>query len=111
MIKRRYDKNTGELGKPYPDYMDIPEPFLILTEAENDKISTADKNIYFYVNNQLIKKDKSEIEQRNKRIEEIKAELDNLDLKSIRAIRSGDTEYIEKYENQAEALRKELAEL
>lgn len=111
MIKRRYDAETGELGKAYPDYMAIPEPFLTLTKAENDKISTDEKHIYFYLNNQLIKKDKEEIEKKRKRIEEIKAELDELDLKSIRAIRSGDTEYIEKYETEAETLRKELAEL
>lgn len=111
MIKRRYNAETGELGKAYPDYMVIPEPFLTLTEAENDKISTDEKHIYFYLNNQLIKKDRAEIEKKKKRIDEIKAELDELDLKSIRAIRSSDTEYIEKYETEAETLRKELAEL
>jgi hypothetical protein len=111
MIKRRYDKETGELGKAYPETMDIPEPYLTLSNEENDKISVDDENVYFYIDNKLTKKNKQEIEKTKARIAEIKQELEALDLKSIRAIRSGDSEYIEKYEQQAEALRKELAEL
>ena len=38
-------------------------------------------------------------------------ELDALDLKSIRAIRANDQEYLAKYEAQAEELRKQLKEL
>lgn len=45
------------------------------------------------------------------RIEEIKQLLDELDLKSIRAIRANDTEYIEQYEAEAQALRSELRTL
>lgn len=111
MIKRRYDSTTGELGKAYPDYMVIPEPYLSLTSEENDKISADDKYVYFYIDNQLVKKDKAEIEQKKARIAEIKKELDNLDLKSIRALRTNDTEYIDKYETEAVELRKELAKL
>ena len=37
--------------------------------------------------------------------------LDELDLKSIRALRAGETDYIELYEAQAQALRARLAEL
>ena len=48
---------------------------------------------------------------KERRIEEIKTELDALDLKSIRAIRSNDTEYIAKYEAEAEELREELRRL
>ncbi len=44
-------------------------------------------------------------------IEEIKAELNEIDLKSIRALRAGDTEYIEIYEAQAVELRTRLAQL
>ena len=43
--------------------------------------------------------------------QEILKQLDSLDLKSIRAIRANDQEYIAKYEAEAEELRKELAEL
>lgn len=111
MIKRRYDSTTGRLGAAYPDSMTVPEPYLLLTAAENDSISTDTENIYFYLNNQLVKKDRAVIEAKEKRIAEIKTELDNLDLKSIRAIRCGDTEYINQYENEAVTLRAELAEL
>lgn len=111
MIKRRYDAQTGKLGAAYPEYMTVPEPYLTLSNAENDKISTDDKNVYFYINNQLVKKDKAEIEAKEKRIAEIKKQLDELDLKSIRAIRSNDTEYIARYEAEAIELRRELAEL
>lgn len=48
---------------------------------------------------------------KEQRKQEILKELDELDLKSIRAIRSNDTEYIAEYEQQAEALREELRTL
>lgn len=44
-------------------------------------------------------------------IEEIKAQLDALDLKSIRAIRAKDEEYIDKYEAEAQELRRKISEL
>lgn len=43
--------------------------------------------------------------------QEILKQLDSLDLKSIRAIRAGDQEYIAKYEVEAKELRKQLQEL
>ena len=111
MIMRRYDIKTGELGKSYPDTMDIPQPFITLSNEENDRISTDEEHVYFYINNQLVTQSKAEIEAKKKRIAEIKEELNNLDLKSIRAIRSNDTEYIARYEAEAQELRRELAEL
>ena len=111
MIKRRYDETTGELGKAYPESMTIPEPYLTLTEAENNKISADSENVYFYINNELTTKNKAQIEETNQKIASIKEQLSEIDLKSIRAIRSGETDYIAEYEAQAEALRNELAEL
>lgn len=111
MIKRRYDAITGKLGKAYPDHYIVPEPYLTLTDEDNDKISTDTENLYYYINGVLTKKDRAEIEAKEKRVAEIKAELDALDLKTIRALRSNDTEYIQKYEEQANALRTELAAL
>lgn len=111
MIKRRYDAKTGKLGKAYPDYMRIPEPYLTLSNEENDKISSDDKNIYFYLNGQLVAKDKAAEEAKEKRIAEIKEELNQIDLKSIRAVRAGETEYLKRYEEEAVELRKKLAEL
>ena len=49
--------------------------------------------------------------RKEKRIKEILDRLDEIDLKSIRALRANDTEYIEMYEEEAIALREELAEL
>lgn len=111
MIKRRYDAKTGKLGVAYPEYMKVPEPYLTLTEKENDKISSDDKNIYFYSNGQIVAKDSVKIEENEKRIIEIKDELNTIDLKSIRAFRANDTECISKYEQEAIELRKELAKL
>lgn len=49
--------------------------------------------------------------QKQKRIKEIKAELDALDLKSVRPLRAGETDRLETLEAQAVALRQELQEL
>ena len=68
MIKRRYNEVSGRLLKAYPDTMTIPEPFITLTIEENDKISTDEKYIYFYINKQLVKKDRAEIEAKEKRV-------------------------------------------
>lgn len=46
-----------------------------------------------------------------KRILEIKNELNEIDLKSIRSLRAGETEYLQKYENQVQQLRQELQQL
>lgn len=50
-------------------------------------------------------------DERQKQIEDIKEQLQELDLKSIRAIRANDTEYLEDYEAQAQWLRTQLANL
>ena len=41
-------------------------------------------------------------------IEELKQELNNIDLRSIRAIRAGETEYIKQFEGHAKLVREEL---
>lgn len=46
-----------------------------------------------------------------KRKTDIKIRLQEIDLLSIRAIRANDTEFIEKYEFEAQQLRNELKEL
>ena len=50
-------------------------------------------------------------EEKAAKRQEILQKLDELDLKSIRAIRAGDQEYIAQYEAQAQELRRQLAEL
>lgn len=49
-----------------------------------------------------------EEEYKKQRKQEILIALDELDLKSIRALRANDTEYIQEYEAQAQVLREEL---
>ena len=49
-------------------------------------------------------------QEKQQLISEIKQQLNNLDLKSIRALRGNDTEYIELYEQQAVELRNRLKE-
>lgn len=70
---------------------------------------------YIIVDGELVLNPDWEDEQKQKEIEkrkqEILNELDKLDLKSIRAIRSNDTEYIKKYEQEAKVLREELRKL
>ncbi len=44
-------------------------------------------------------------------VEKIKAELNQIDLKSIRAIRAGDMEYVKQYEDMAKVLRAKLGDL
>ena len=55
----------------------------------------------------------SEIDEREKqkRISEIKSELNEIDMKSIRPARAGEAEKLKELENQAVELRKELSTL
>lgn len=52
-----------------------------------------------------------EQKQKTERIQEIKQQLYDLDIKTIRALRAGETDYINQYETQAEELRVELQNL
>ena len=49
--------------------------------------------------------------ERDTKKAQILKELEDLDKKSIRAIRANDLEYISKYEEEAEKLRKQLTEI
>lgn len=60
----------------------------------------------------VLKNSEESIEyQKELRRQEILATLNELDLKSIRAIRANDAEYIQRYEEEAQALREELRNL
>lgn len=63
MIKRRYDPTTGRLGAAYPDNIIVPEPYVTLSNAENDKISSDSEYIYFYKNGEFTKTNKADIEE------------------------------------------------
>ena len=82
-------------------------------EIYNAYIEDKDKVIYSngeIVLNPNYEADKAEKEKQD-RILQIKNELNNIDLKSIRALRANDTEYIQRYETEALALREELHNL
>ena len=66
MIKRRYNAATGKLGKAYPDHYIVPEPFLTLSNEENDRISTDTENIYYYVGGAFKTKCRAEVEAKEK---------------------------------------------
>lgn len=72
-------------------------------------------NYYIYSNGEIILNPNYEqeqlIKQKQARIEEIKEELNELDLKSIRSIRANETDRISQYEQEAQTLRDELNEL
>lgn len=82
-------------------------------EVTKDIYDNIDK--YIYKDGEIILDPDYEKKQEEKRKQEeanlIKEQLDALDLKSIRAIRSNDTEYIQKYEAEAKVLRDKLKEL
>lgn len=79
----------------------------------NDYISDPDK--YIYSEGEIIENpDYAEIvaqREKDARIAQIKAELEDIDLKSIRPARAGETERLEELEAQAVKLREELQEL
>lgn len=79
--------------------------FMVYTSIE---ITNVDYELY---NGKYLTSDEIIKAKNQARIDEIKEELDRLDLKSIRAIRANDTEFMEKYEQEAEVLRQELKEL
>ena len=78
------------------DYCENPDKYL----WDNNKLLLNPE--YESICNEKLKQEK---------ITQIKSELDKLDLKSIRAIRANDQEYLVKYEARAEELRKQLKEL
>lgn len=88
------------------------------TEVEKNKF-IATQNVYHYKIEYTEEgleawgptaEETAEAEKEAKRQEIIK-QLDSLDLKSIRAIRANDEEYIAQYEAQAQELRRQLQEL
>lgn len=77
-------------------------------EISEEVYNNYQPNRYLYQDGELILSPQYD---KDVRIAEIKQALDELDLKSIRALRGGDTEYLQQYEEEAIALRNELREL
>lgn len=66
------------------------------------------KENYTFFNGVFLTDKELEVKKREQHKAEILDELDKIDLKTIRAIRANDTEFIEKFEKEAEILREEL---
>lgn len=111
------------------DFIKISEEYhqqLINEQSEGKKIVfydnqvfTTDEKYRYYVDDtgKWQKRSDDEVtalisqETNAQEIEDIKTELDLLDRKSIRAIRAGEADYIEQYEQEAQKLRERLQEL
>lgn len=53
MIKVRYDGVTGKVGKSYPSTINVPAPYVIMPEAEHDKMRSTELpegRAWFYIN-------------------------------------------------------------
>ena len=77
------------------------------TEKEVEK-SEVDGNWYLKEKCPQKTEEERKEEEKQKRKEEILEELNKIDLKSIRALRNTETNYILNYEQQAQSLREEL---
>ena len=75
------------------------------------KQSDIDGNWYLANKCPMKSEEVKEQEKRETRIAEIKARLEELDYKTIRPLRAGETEQLAELEKQAEGLREELQEL
>lgn len=83
-----------------------------LTLYNLERVEETDDKYVLCGNEYVLETSEKYIEyKKEQRKKEILNFLDELDLKSIRAIRANDTEYIEKYEEEAKALREELKKL
>lgn len=99
--------SSGECHLLNEDALNIPV---------SDEIAQNWKNYKFIAPDKIVLKTKTEIEaetaeaERQARIAEIRAELIELDNKTIRPLRAGETEKLAELEAQAEPLRIELRE-
>lgn len=96
----------AQLNKPYTDKQRVD--FIV---ENNHKLGYEIRETEIALEAWGYTEEEKEQQEIKKRKQEILNLLDKLDLKSIRAIRANDTEYINKYEEEAEALREELRNL
>lgn len=71
-MKVRYNSETGRLGKAYPETMQVPDPYIILTTDEIDDIVNQTDKIAFVVDGSVVLKDRAEIEAQEQEIKEAK---------------------------------------
>lgn len=46
MLKLRYDLETGKAGNAYPEDITVPEPFITITEGQNNELQTYKDKAY-----------------------------------------------------------------
>ena len=102
-IENNLPNGTSELYQP-----EVFTPDRYQIEISEEVYNSYQNNKYLYQGGELVLNPQYD---KDVRIAEIKQALDELDLKSIRALRANDTEYIEQYEEEAIALRNELRAL
>lgn len=93
------------LAKDTREELEQALQFMVYTSIEETDIN------YQLYNGEYLTPEEIEVKNKERKRQEILGELDKLDLKSIRAIRANDEEYIAQYEAQAQELRKQLQEL
>ena len=93
---------------------ELEEGFVPVTEEQNEvlqqdslKLKWTEKGL---VPNPDYEKDKADREKENQK-REIQSQLNAIDTKSIRALRAWETEYLAKYEKEAQTLRDKLQNL
>lgn len=86
-----------------------------ILSTQLDIVNNNEKYIFDFETKEWVLNPNYEAEQAERvntaRIEKIKAQLTAIDLKTIRALRAGETEYLQQYEAQAVSLREQLTEL
>lgn len=93
------------LAKDTREELEQALKFMVYTSIEATNVN------YQLYNGEYLPPEQIQVKEKEKRKQDILDQLDKLDLKSIRAIRANDTEYLEKYEAEAQALREELRSL
>lgn len=63
MLKLRFDSITGKALSAYPASFDVPEPYLEITEEENETIQSDSENYYYLVKGKIKARSKLEIDQ------------------------------------------------
>lgn len=97
----------------------IKEPLCIVSEEQWSEFSRLTLGVEYDVNTDGIVdlresegyKSQQQEKLKAEKIASIKYQLTELDLKSIRALRAGESDYLQEYESQAVELRKQLEKL
>ena len=106
-----YDEETGEIiGYEDKEVNDLTKPIMVEEiDPETGETILVHKHHTEYKNETV--EYLEIIDEPENEVRELKVQLEKLDLKSIRSIRDGDSEYIERYRQEAEAIREQIRKL